>query len=214
MRILVLQLSARDERPRLDQRVDDRLVGVADFAFVGDDALALEARRFIGEGAVLVDRIGNARIDPTLLKQSRARGPELEVLAPVAGRGVNEACSCVFRHMVAVEQRNGKAISEAAQWVGADRRRQRIACDLAKELERANFRGAKNALGKRLREDIGRSGPRPIVCRRIRHPVAPIGDPAGEGDRSVAGNGPRRRGPDEHRSVIGCDRERNDRSCR
>ena len=57
----MLELSARDERARLDQRVDDGLVGVADFALVGDDALALEAGRLVGEGAVLVDRVGNAR---------------------------------------------------------------------------------------------------------------------------------------------------------
>ncbi len=61
--------------------------------------------------AVLVDRVGNARIDPALLEEPRARGPELEVLAPVAGRGVDEARARVFRHMVAVEQRNDEPVA-------------------------------------------------------------------------------------------------------
>ena len=69
VRILVLEPAARDERPGLDQRVDDGLVGVAGFALVGDDALALEAGRLVGEGAVLVDRIGDARLDAALLKE-------------------------------------------------------------------------------------------------------------------------------------------------
>ena len=63
MRILVLELAARDQRAGRDQRLDDRLVGVALLALVGEHALAVEARRFVGEGAVLVDRVGNARID-------------------------------------------------------------------------------------------------------------------------------------------------------
>ena len=45
MRILVLEPPARDERAGLDQRLDDRLVGVALLALVVDDALALEDRR-------------------------------------------------------------------------------------------------------------------------------------------------------------------------
>ena len=104
----MLEFSARDERARLDQRIDDGPVGVAGFSLVGDDPLAFEAWRLVGEGAVLVDRVGNARVDATLLKQPRARRPNFEVLAPVAGSGMNEAGARVFRHMVAVEQRNAK----------------------------------------------------------------------------------------------------------
>ena len=63
MRILVREPSARDQRVGCDQRLDDRLVGVALVALVGEDALALEARRLLGESAVLVDRVGDARVD-------------------------------------------------------------------------------------------------------------------------------------------------------
>src|SRR6185437_8334183 len=111
MRILMLEFSARDERAGPGQRVDDRLVGVAGFAGVGDDALALEARRLLGEGAVLIDRIGNARFDPALLKEPGVRRPQLEVLAPVAGSGMDEAGSGVFRNVVAVEQGNDEAVA-------------------------------------------------------------------------------------------------------
>ncbi len=52
----MLESPARNQRARFDQRLDDGLVGVALLAFVGDDALALEARRFKGEGAVLIHR--------------------------------------------------------------------------------------------------------------------------------------------------------------
>ena len=80
----MLELSARDERARFDQSVNDRLVGVASLALVVDNAPAFETRRFVCERAVLVDRIGNAGLDPALLKEPRARRPELEILAPSA----------------------------------------------------------------------------------------------------------------------------------
>ena len=45
MRILMLQPAARDDHAGFDQRLDDRLVGVALLALVVDDALAGEAGR-------------------------------------------------------------------------------------------------------------------------------------------------------------------------
>ena len=45
--ILMLQPPARDQRAGLDQRLDDGLVGVALLALVVEDALAVEARRFL-----------------------------------------------------------------------------------------------------------------------------------------------------------------------
>ena len=67
MRILVLQPPARDERAGLDERLDDGVVRIALVALVGDDALAFEARRVLGEVAVLVDRVGDARFNFTAL---------------------------------------------------------------------------------------------------------------------------------------------------
>ena len=136
MRILVLEPAARDQRAGLDQRLDDGLVGVALLALVGDHALALEAGRLVGEGAVLVDRVGDARVDAALGRSRRVGRPELEVLAAVARRGVDEAGSGVLGDVVAVEQRHDEAVAEAMQRMGADHRGQRVAVDVADELVR------------------------------------------------------------------------------
>ncbi len=204
----MFQLSARDERARCDQSVNDSLVGVADFALVGDDTLAFEARRLIGKGAVLIDSVGNARLDATLLKQARARGPKLEVLAPMARRRVNEARARVFRHMIAVKQGHDKSVTVGMQGMGAGDGCERIPCDFAKEFESAHLRRVENALGEGLRDDVGRPDLRPIVGRGIRYPIASIGDAAREGDRAIARDSPRRRGPDDDGGVLGLDRER------
>ena len=128
MRILVLELAARDQRARRDQRLDHRLVGVAFLALVGEDALADEARRFDGEGAVLVDRVGNARVD--LARRSRpARHPQLEVLATMARRGVDEARAGVVGDVVAREERDVTTVAEARQRVRAVDGGQRFAAD-------------------------------------------------------------------------------------
>ena len=59
----MLQAPARDQHAGVDQGLDHRLVGVALLAFVGEHALAGEARRLLGEPAVGVDRIGNGGVD-------------------------------------------------------------------------------------------------------------------------------------------------------
>ncbi len=74
-----------------DQGLDDCLVGIALLALVVDDALAREARRLLGEGAVFVDGIGNGRIDAARFQRRAIGGPDLKVLAAVARRGVNES---------------------------------------------------------------------------------------------------------------------------
>ena len=84
MRILVLQPAARDQRVGLGQRLDHRLVGVALLALVGEDALAGEARRVIGERAVLVDRIGDRGIDAARV---RARARSRSTRRSPRGRG-------------------------------------------------------------------------------------------------------------------------------
>ena len=71
MRILVLQPPARDQRVGGGQRLDHRLVGVALLALVGEHALAGEARRVIGERAVLIDRVGDRAVDAARLELAR-----------------------------------------------------------------------------------------------------------------------------------------------
>ena len=204
----MLEFSARHQPARFDQGVNDCFIGVADFTLVGDDALAFEAGRLVGERAVLVDGVGNPGVDPALLEQPRARGPKLEVLAPVARRGVDEARARVLRHMVAVEQRNDKPVAARMERMGANHRGERIPFDFAKKFKRADPGRVENALGERLGDDVGRPDLRPIIGRGIRYPIAPVSDAPGEGDRAIARDGPGRRGPDDDGGVLGLDWER------
>ena len=59
----MLEPSARDQHAGLDQGLDHRLVGVALLAFLGEDALAGEAGRLLGETAVGIDGVRDRRVD-------------------------------------------------------------------------------------------------------------------------------------------------------
>ena len=71
VRILVLQAAARDERARFHQRLDDGVVGVALVALLVEDALALEARRVLGDDAVGVDGEGDGGVDAARFAAAR-----------------------------------------------------------------------------------------------------------------------------------------------
>ncbi len=62
MRIIVLVAGAGDERIGIGERRDHGEIGIAELALVVDDALALEARRVLGEEAGLIDGEGDFRI--------------------------------------------------------------------------------------------------------------------------------------------------------
>ena len=120
MRILVLQPSAREQHVALDQRVDDRLVGVALLAVVVDDArrpaLAVrpEARRILGEEAGIVDGEGDRRCRCRAARSSGAGiHPGVKVLAAMTGRGVHEARAGIVGDMVAGEHRDGELVAAA-----------------------------------------------------------------------------------------------------
>ena len=71
------------------------LVGVALLALVGEDALAGEAGRLLGEAAVVIDRVGDRGIDAARLEhrahsRSRPRSPRGRVPAPYA----RSRCRC------------------------------------------------------------------------------------------------------------------------
>ena len=110
MRILVLEAAARDQHAGLDQRLDHRLVGVALLALVVDDALAGEAGGLLGEGAVLIDGIRDGRIDAARFQRCAIGGPNLEVLAAMSGRGMDEARAGLVGDVVAGEKRDRKVI--------------------------------------------------------------------------------------------------------
>jgi hypothetical protein len=64
----------------------------------------------IGKCAVLVDSVGDHRVDTTLRELYGIRGPDIEVLAAVAGRGVHEAGAGVVSDVIAGEQRDVKVV--------------------------------------------------------------------------------------------------------
>ncbi len=113
MRILVLQPPARDQHAGFDQRLDHRLVGVALLAFIVDHTSAGEAGRGFRESAVLIDGIGNCRVDSARFQTARIAGPDFEVLAAVARRGMNEAGTGIIGDVIAFEQRHGEVVALA-----------------------------------------------------------------------------------------------------
>ena len=107
----MLEAAARDQHAGFDQRLDHRLVGVALLAFVVDDALAGEAGRLLGEGAVFVDGVGDGGIDAARFQRRAIGRPDLEVLAAVTGRGVHEAGAGVVGDVVAGKQRHVEIVA-------------------------------------------------------------------------------------------------------
>ena len=55
----MLQAIAGDQHAGGNQGIDHHLVGIALLALVVDDARALETRRVLGEGTILVDGVGD-----------------------------------------------------------------------------------------------------------------------------------------------------------
>ncbi len=166
----MLEPAARQQHAGLDQRLDHGLVGVALLALVVDDALAGEARRVIGEGAVLVDGVGDGGVDAALLEFARIRHPDVEVLAAVAGRGVHEAGAGVVGDVVAGEQRHGEfiAAADALQRMGAFDRVERVGRQVAHLLVGRDARLLEHAFGQRIGQDQQIAVLRPVVCRARR----------------------------------------------
>ena len=115
MGIVVLVAGAGEKRIGLDQRLDHRLIGIAELALVVDDALAFEARRLFGEEAVGIDGEGDRGVDAARFECGAIFLPDLEVLGAVAGRGVHEARAGVLGDVLAGEQRHAEVVAVAAK---------------------------------------------------------------------------------------------------
>ena len=205
MRVLVLQPAAREQHARVHQRLDHGLVGVALLALVVDDTLAGETGSVVGEGAVLVDGVGDRGVDAARLQLARIRHPDIEVLAAVAGRGVHEARAGVVGDVIAGQERDHELVSvagEALQRMGALDRIQRVGRDVTHLLESRDARLLEHAFGERVGEDQKIPHLGPIIGRRVRDLVEAVGDLRRERDGAVAGQRPRRSGPD-HDAGIG-----------
>ena len=91
------QPSARDERTGFDQLLNHGFIGVAKLAAVIDNALPLEAWRFLGEITISIDGEWDCRVDLVARsKTPRLSLPRFSVLSAVTGRSVHEAGAGIF----------------------------------------------------------------------------------------------------------------------
>jgi hypothetical protein len=114
----VLQPAAGEQHVRLDQRLDDRFVGLALLALVGDDLLTLEARRIRREAAIGTDGERDGGVDAARFQVAGALSIQMSKSSrPCPGGGVHEAGTGVVGHVVAVEQRHVELVAagESAQ---------------------------------------------------------------------------------------------------
>ncbi len=198
MRVLMLQPSARQQHAALDQCLDDGLVGVAFFALVVDHALADKARGMVGEGAVLVDGIGDRGVDAAGFQLARIRHPDVKVLTAVAGRGVDEAGAGVVGDVVAGEKRHREfvAAGETLERMAAFHCVERVGRQLAHLFIGADARLLEHAFGQRIGQNQKIAGLRPVIGWRIGDLVETVSDFRREADGAVAGQRPGCRGPD------------------
>ena len=168
MRILVLQPAARDEIAGLDEGLDDGLIGVALIALVVEDAPAGEARRFLGEEAVGIDRVGDARVDAARRQLPAMRHPDVEVVAAMARRGVDEARAGIVGDVLAVEKRHVEVVADEAcrQRMRAVRFASRSASRRRDLLMVSTLAALNTPSARASARMIGRTDLRPIVLRR------------------------------------------------
>ena len=189
MRILVLEAAAREQHARLHEGIDDGLVGVALLALVVDDALAFEARRVLGEGAVLIDRVGDRGIDAARLQEPRRRRPDVEVFAAMAGRRVHEARARVVGDVVAVEERDAELVAAEVgiiERMQADHCINRLRWNRATLLECLDFGCLHDIASELVGEDILFANLRPVALRRCCHLIEAVLDLRVERDCSIA----------------------------
>ena len=191
------------ERARLFQRRDHRRVAVAqvvelaEMALVVDDALGLvaaEQRHMLAVIAVRADGVGHNVIDAERLQMARVRCPDVEVVRAMAGRGMHEARAGILGHMLAFEQRHFEIVAARMQRMRRDEARR---VDVFNERPFLHTRGLEEIVRELLRQYEALAGLGPIVRGRFRHLVKAVLDLVRERDGAVAGDRPRRRGPDD-----------------
>ncbi len=204
MRIGVLDPSSRQQRPGLDQLVDDGVVGRSEPA--GLLALRLqhlqprEQRDMRVVGAVRVDHLGHLAM--------AVGDPHLVVLCAVTGRRVHEPRARILGHMVAIQQRNREVI------VGIQPRERMFGhqtrdMHVAKPPPGRDVSGLADLIGQHVGDDQLVAGFRPGLKLKIGFDgldlVGAIADLGSVGDRAIAGDGPWRRGPDDDRGAFQVD---------
>ena len=133
---------------------------------------------------------------------ARIRGPDFEVLAAVARRGVDEAGAGVVGDVIAGEQRHVEVVAAIAL--------ERMRADDPREHRRRNVLHLFVSRDARLLEHVGGelvgqdqrvAGLRPVVGGRVGDAIEAVGDLRREADRAIARQRPRRGRPDDDARV-------------
>jgi hypothetical protein len=136
MWVLMFEARAREQHAGIDQRFDHRFVGITLFAFVGEHALAGEARRLIGEASVGIDSVRDMRVDALRCEFRGIGRPHVEVLAAVSGRSVHEAGAGIVGDVIAGQERHFESVAriELRERMRADDLGNIVGLDLAQPL--------------------------------------------------------------------------------
>ncbi len=157
--------------PAVHQCLDDRLVGVAFLTFVIDDALTDKPRRRLRKSAILVDGVGNSRIDPAILQFDFVRDPYLEVVPAVSWRGVHKSGPVLVGDMVAGQQGHEEVITaRTLQWMVTSHAAKHASIDGSHFFKSRDARLLENGLGQLVGENKEIVIFHPVVGRRVNDP--------------------------------------------
>ncbi len=162
---------------------------------VGDlvDVLAGEQRHPRIERAVVADRLGDVEV---------VGAAEQEVVLAMAGGDMDEPGAGVDGHEIRQQQRGVLVVPMTPQWMGADDAFQRLAFVDVQDVVRGDA-GVLQHLGQQRQRDQHR-----LVVAGQRaglgaiDPDQRVVDLRPGGDGAVAGHGPGRGGPDDHRGAL------------
>ncbi len=175
--ILMLQAATRDDHMRIDQRLDHRLVGVALFALVVDDALTLKPRRLCGESTIFVHRVGNGRINIARFEGRLLAHPNFKVVAAVARRRVYKPRTVFIGNVITIKKRHDEFVTSAAERMLQCHVIQHFRWNVSPLFESCHFRLLKDFSGKLFCQDKQVSSLRPVLCRCFGHPIKCVIDP-------------------------------------
>ena len=199
MRIVVAQRALGQQRADLEQRLDDRDIGIARLALLGIDAPPREGRHLRQVDAGVVDHV----------RHRQAMGaPELEIVAPMAGRDMHDARARVGRDEAAGHDGHVEFVAigvlalaplPAAEGMGAARADQ---IGPGEGGDRLELRALELRLD--LADEVGGdhqmlAGARQRTLRRLGDAAQPVGDLGAHGEAAIGGHRPGGCRPDDDR---------------